>query len=191
MKFYFCASARGHNQFGKYYQRICQIASDLEYENIDDLAVSVDPDAFYQGNTDDQVEHYRSTIRNIKAADIVILEVSTHSLSMGYIMQKALDLGKSVVALYTGEHPPYFAAGIENDKLQVIDYDEETLENALEEAFEFAKNHQDTRFNFFISPKQLNYLDKIAREQRTPRSVFLRNLIEKDMAENTEYQEDF
>ncbi len=64
----------------------------------------------------------------IKKADIIILEVSTHSLSMGYLLQQGLSMGKPVVALYAEGHNPAFINGIENEKLQIIEYSDENLE---------------------------------------------------------------
>jgi hypothetical protein len=54
---------------------------------------------------------------------------------------------------------------------------------------DFASDQQDTRFNFFISPKHQNYLDWIAKYKKVPRSVYLRELIETDMANNSEFIE--
>jgi uncharacterized glyoxalase superfamily metalloenzyme YdcJ len=190
MKIYFTASARGKKKFGNLYQEIFQTIEKLGHDNIDSTIIDNDSDDFYDGSHEVQIKVYEQAMKNIKDCDVVVLEVSVHSLSMGYVMQKALEKGKPVIAIYYQDHLPHFAAGIEDDKLQVIDYDEHNLENALKDAFDFAKDHQDARFNFFISPTQLNYLDSIARDTRTPRSVILRSLIEKDMAKNSEYQDE-
>ena len=188
MKFYFCASARGHKRFGSYYKQICDLATKSGHTNLDDLAVTVDPNDFYDGDQDHRESHYERTIKNIRSSDIILLEVSTHSLSMGFIMEKALDSGKPVIALYHKGLMPYFAAGINEQKLQVVEYEEATLAKVIEDSFEYAGNQSDTRFNFFISPRQLSYLDWIARERRIPRSVFLRRLIESDMKNSKDFQ---
>jgi hypothetical protein len=108
---------------------------------------------------------------------------------MGFIMQKALELSKPVIALYHSNNSPFFATGIENDKLQVIEYNDENLERVLADALDYAKDQADIRFNFFISPKISNFLDWMSKEKRIPRSVYLRRLIENDMAKNDEYKE--
>jgi len=51
----------------------------------------------------------------------------------------------------------------------------------------YANKQQDSRFNFFINPKLLAYLDWIARSKRLPRAVFLRKLIEDRMKQDVEY----
>ncbi len=189
MKIYFTAPARGTSEYDSLYKAIFDTIGKLGHKNLDDLVFKVDPDNFYKGDRDSQVELYENALKLIKKSDLVVLEVSLHSLSMGFVMQKALELGKPVIALYQKGKPPFFAQGIEDDKLQVIEYKEEDLESILTEAIDYAKNQSDTRFNFFISPGQINFLDKISKDRRIPRSVYLRRLIEADMAKNEDYLE--
>jgi len=54
---------------------------------------------------------------------------------------------------------------------------------------EEAKRRMDVRFNFFVSPKILAYLDWVAQKRMVPRSVFLRNLIEKEMKKDKGFRE--
>jgi len=61
------------------------------------------------------------------------------------------------------------------------------LEEILKMACGEAKEQMDTRFNFFISPLHQTYLDWIAKHRKIPRSVYLRDLIERDMAQNKEF----
>ena len=75
------------------------------------------------------------------------------------------------------------------DLLLLAPYNDGNLETVLADALDYASSHQDVRFNFFISPAIGNYLDWISKEKKIPRSVYLRNLIEKDMEENEEYHE--
>jgi hypothetical protein len=56
----------------------------------------------------------------------------------------------------------------------------------LEKAIEYAINQQEVRF---ISPNIGRYLDWISKVKKIPRSVYLRALIERDMKENTEFED--
>jgi hypothetical protein len=189
MKIYFTSSVRGKKEFGDNYQLIFQTIEQMGHTNLDQDFQGEDEDTFYQGTHASQVQLYKETMQKIKSADVVILEVSEHSLSMGYVMNQALDLGKSVIALYVKDHSPYFAAGIDNDKLQVLEYSTETLGTILESALDYAQETMDTRFNFFISPSLSHYLDWVSQTKKIPRSVYLRQLIEEDRERNkTEYE---
>lgn len=189
MKIYFTSSVRGKKEFGENYKHIFQAIEQMGHTNLDPDFQGEDEDNFYEGSHEDQIQLYKETMQKLKAADVVILEVSEHSLSMGYVMNQALDLGKSVIALYVKDRQPYFAAGIDNEKLQVLEYSLETLGPVLESALDYAQETMDTRFNFFISPSLSHYLDWVAQTKKIPRSVYLRQLIEEDRERNkTEYQ---
>ena len=61
------------------------------------------------------------------------------------------------------------------------------LREVIKRSLEYLSEQMDTRFNFFISPKIGSYLDWIAKKKKTPRAVYLRKLIEKEMKENKEF----
>lgn len=187
MKIYFTASARGKKEYGETYKKIYDSVKSMGHTHTDDFIFRVDEEALYQGSHAEQVKLYEQTIKNIKASDIVVLEVSVHSLSMGYVLQRVLDAGKPVIALYTKHHEPYFALGIENDKLQVLEYAEDNLIDTLKASIDYAKDQIDTRFNFFISPRIGAYLDHVFKTRRIPRAVYLRQLIEEDMVRDKKY----
>ena len=69
-----------------------------------------------------------------------------------------------------------------------MEYDKQNIENLLDKATEEAKKEIDVRFNFFVSPKILTYLDWVAQKRMIPRSVFLRNLIEREIKKEKEFK---
>ncbi len=187
MKVYFTASARGKNQYPVQYKQIFEKITDLGHTHLDEFLFEVDEENLYDGAHEDQVRLYEKAMHLIKSSDVVILEVSIHSLSMGYVLHKALETGKPVIALYLKGNEPYFALGIENDKLQVVEYEVDNLKDRLSDALDYSQDQMDTRFNFFISPKHQNYLDWISKEKKIPRAVFLRDLIEREMEADDDF----
>jgi hypothetical protein len=133
-------------------------------------------------------ENYEGIMKCVNKADIIVMEVSGHSMSMGYLVSKALEINKPVIALYTAEHKPVFIKGIVNPKLILREYTPETSEKVMGEAFKTAKGLIDMRFNFFVSPKILTYLDWVGQKRMVPKSVFLRNLIEHEMKKDREFK---
>jgi len=76
-----------------------------------------------------------------------------------------------------------------NERLIAIKYDVKSdLKKLLGEAIEYAAEKQDVRFNFFVSPEIQQYLDWVAKYKRTPRAVYLRELLERDMKENKDWK---
>jgi len=116
------------------------------------------------------------------------MEISGHSVSMGFILSKAMEENKPVIAMYTSDMDPVFVKGIVNSKLIMAEYDKNNLEQVISDSINKAKCLVDMRFNFFVSPKILNYLDWIAQKRMIPKSVFLRNLIEREMKKDREFK---
>jgi len=133
-------------------------------------------------------ENYVQSVDSVKKADIVVMEVSGHSMSMGYLISKALEMNKPVIALHKKEHMPNFIKGIGDQKLIISEYCDEDIEEVLEKSLKKANNFIDVRFNFFVNSKILNYLDWVASKRMLPRSVFLRNLIEKEMKKDRDFK---
>jgi 2'-deoxynucleoside 5'-phosphate N-hydrolase len=189
MKIFFVASPRAASKkpelFNNLYKAISRSGS-----HISDMVVGWakgNVNSFYEGTHKERIEHYKRTMNYVKKSDLVIVEVSEHSMSMGYIVNKALEMNKPVIALYEKGNEPYFFGGIEETKVQKVEYDAWDLDKVVGEVIENSKNSIDVRFNFFVSPKILNYLDWVAQKRMIPRSVFLRNLIEREMKKDKEF----
>ena len=188
MKVFFTASPRGKKKDLKQnYLKIYEFLEQLGCVHLSDFIQKVDPVKFSASTESEKIEHYKKTVRIIKEADLVVLETSLHSLATGYIANLALGLGKPVIALHAGRRKPYFLLGIQNDKLQVVEYSLNSLKEVLKNAVEYAGEKIDTRFNFFISPTIGNYLSWISKNKKLPRAVYIRKLIEQDMNENKDY----
>ncbi len=187
MKIYFTCSARGEEEYGKNYARIHDAVSKLGHTHVSSYQEDNDAERIYEADHDYKIKMYQDHLKSIRTCDAVILEVSLHSLSMGYIMNKALDWGKPVIALHVKDREPAFAIGIEDEKLQVIEYELADVQEIIAGALDYAREQADIRFNFFISPQISNYLDWISKNKRIPRSVYLRRLIQEDMRQNDDY----
>ena len=133
-------------------------------------------------------ENYLESLDSVKKADFVVMEVSGHSMSMGYLISKALEMNKPVIALHKQEHAPNFIKGIGDPKLIICEYDEKNVDEVLEKSLKTATGLIDVRFNFFVNSKILNYLDWVSQKRMVPRSVFLRNLIEHEIKKDKEYK---
>ncbi len=123
------------------------------------------------------VDLYKRKIKALQQADICIFEGSIPSLSIGYLIEKALDFNKPTIIFYYKDNTPEFISGIDEEKIILKQYFDDTLPKAFESAMEEAKHLQDKRFNFFISPDLLTYLEKASREEEITKSTFIRNLI--------------
>jgi len=181
MKVFFTASQRGKAYFDSYYKKIFDTLSHLDLENIDSEIVKINSKVFYEELEKEgrkrYIELYKNSMQNIKKADVNIFECSLPSLSVGFMIEKSLEINKPTVALYLKDNIPFFLEGINEEKLIVKSYNDSTLETVISEAIEEAKNQSDKRFNFFINPSLLLYLEEASKKNGVTKSTFIRNLI--------------
>jgi hypothetical protein len=185
----FIASHSQKQDLSKYYRRIYNF---LTSKGFDVFSGSLFEDGESTPINDPKIRKkwYENAIKNIKKSGIVFVEISyPSSANVGHEMTFALELGMPVAALYKKDRDPLFLRGMENERLIIMPYDDTDLEGVLDDAIDFAGEQQDTRFNFFISPKIGNYLDWVSKKKRVPRAVYLRRLIEEEMKKNKEYEE--
>lgn len=135
-----------------------------------------------------KMSDYSEIYTKVKKADVLIVEVSGHSMSLGYLIGKSLEMNKPVIALYEeGVNKLLFLKWMNTDKVTFCPYNRKNVCVEINSALKKAEKMVDIRFNFFITSSILAYLDWVANKRMLPRSVFLRNLIEREMKKDKEY----
>jgi len=133
---------------------------------------------------------YRRFVQQVNKCDMVIAEVSyPSSINIGYRISIAIEKNKPVLALHAKDKASPFLDGNTADRFLYEEYSPTTIRKTIERAINFAEQHTDARFNFFISPRHINFLDFISRKRKIPKSVYLRELIERDKLANRDYNE--
>jgi len=188
MNIYFTASLSGKGQYLKHYQAIIKAVRKLGHKLTTDNVTAREPDDVWKETDIEAEKYYKKMLAWIKKADIVIAEVSYPSTGVGYEASLALNEGKPVIALHVKGKEAYLLEGSQLDKLQVVEYEIGHLSKILKRSIEEAKDTMDVRFNFFVSPKIVHFLDWISKTKKMPRAVYLRRLIESDMKKFKEYQ---
>jgi len=180
MKIYFTSTPRGKKEFSQNFASIHQVIEKLSHQHVHDFINQTD-DYYYSSNHQLLTSHYKNSLANLKKADVAVFEASTHSLGVGFLINKALEFNKPTIVLYVSGRRPVLLEGAENDRLQMIEYHLKNLEPVLKEALEIAQENLDIRFNFFISPRHDRFLNWIATAKKLPRAVYLRRLIDQDI----------
>lgn len=195
MKLYFCAAIYAKDSYGTDYNIIVEQLRSLYGKGsvVSEHITGVDLKSIKKQEGGSRIDFYKSVDRWIKSSDVFVAEVSfPSSINVGHEMTRALDYEKPVLALYQKGKSPMFLEGFQNDKFILAEYDPKDkagLERLVKKSIKKLMKATDIRFNFFISPEISRYLDWVAKYKRIPRSVYLRDLIENEMEENTEYKE--
>ena len=184
MKIYFTASMHGKTQFGANYQAVVKALKDNGHTVYSDHIMKWSLEEMKTWGDKENLAYHRKVLEDIKKAECVFVETSYSSASVGYMIAFAVQMSKPVIIFYSGSAEPFLFRTLENtnEKLQVIRYNTlDELRNEIPAALAFASASMDTRFNFFVSPDQVDYLDWVAENRKISRSVYLRNLINAEL----------
>jgi len=188
MKAYFTAALRGKKELGENYSKIVELLKLKGFTVVADHIMEEGIEQkISQQTPEEKHKVYKHLLDKIKSADLLVAEISTPSISVGHEISYALEMSKPVVVLHTKGLTSSLLEGLDDDKLQLVEYDFGNIKQVLTKAIEEAKKNMDVRFNFFVSPRILAYLDWVAKNRMIPRAVFLRDLIEKEMKKDREY----
>jgi len=189
VKVYFGSSPRTKEKYPESIRSIFEKIKKMGYVHTSDWVYKISPEEFYALSDKEMEKHHKEMMASIKRADICVFEVSVHSLSVGYLVNFSLETGKTVVVVSKNNSSLFLFKNINSDRLITVTYSDSNLDEKIGEALESASKGVDVRFNFFVSSKILAYLDWIAKTKRVPRSVFLRNLIEREMKKDKGFRE--
>lgn len=172
-------------KYGNYYDRIVKQLRNLGHEVEDQHIMGVSLNQVFSETDEQKLSYYKKFLKSVNNCDVVVSEASFPStVNIGHELSVAIDKGKPVVVLHFMKQSPIFLEGIDSERLLIQEYDDKNLEDVVKSSVDYLADQQDTRFNFFISPKISTYLDWISKEKRVPRAVYLRRLIEEDMKKN-------
>lgn len=177
MKIFFGFSPRFVTDNLSVLQKIDLLLDKQGHKNLNTLPILRSPEGFYNLTESElQKVHIKHT-RAIKSADILIIETSIHSLTMGFYVKMALDLDKPVILLHQPSVKPFYFSAIQNDRLQIVEYTVHNIDNVIRDAIEYAKDSLDIRFNLMINSEINEYLKWASKKTHVARSSFVRNLI--------------
>jgi hypothetical protein len=178
MKVFFVSAPRADKVIGSLLQNLYKEIANLGYTHTSNLIDMSSSDFEAKMQKKEAVnEFYKQMVDSIEKADICIFEATTSSSGVGYLIDRALSNSKPTIVLFYKEFKSYLLPGVDNEKLSIYSYDDSNYKKILSQALELAKNLRDKRFNFFISPQQLEYLEKASTELGMTKSQFIRTLL--------------
>ena len=127
MKIYFAGSIRAGRENAATYSKIIEYLRKFGSVLTEHVG---NPTLTSQGESLPEKEIYLRDLKLLAEADIIIAELSTPSLGVGYEIRAAEELGKPVICLYRHQEGKRLSTMIEgNSKLTIIKY--ETPEDLL------------------------------------------------------------
>lgn len=181
MKAYFTASIVGKRHHQSNYARIIQLLHKHRIEVQSDHIMKTSEDELSKVGKDDRLKFQKQLERWILSADFMIVETTFPSISVGYEISLAMHRLKPVLMLYSEGEAPSLLAHFKEEHVICEKYTPETLEDIIVDFISYVVGTNDTRFTFFITSEIAAFLDRVSREDKVPKSVYLRRLIQEDL----------
>lgn len=185
MKIYFTTSLTGKKYYEENYKKIVNYLKELNCKIAYEQVFTSSKEKISQETREERLVYHKLLNKNLNWCDVVVSEVSYPSTATGYEICLALRQGKPVLALYVeqkGDFPPILKA-LREQEATIASYNLDNLKDILKDYLDFVKTEViNKRFTLLLSPKIIKLLDKGAKHQKIPRSVYIRKLIEKDMS---------
>ena len=181
---YFTASITGKKDFLENYLQIVGHLQKRNMKVLSDHILKSEHSQVIKETRKERLEFQSQLEKWINSADFVVAETSFPSISVGYEISLAIQKDKPVLILYRSETPPTLLQDHIQEKVACEQYDSsENLKMIIDDFINFVRGTNDSRFTFFITSEISTYLKKVSIKERVPKSVYLRQLIEKDMIE--------
>jgi hypothetical protein len=184
MKVYLNLSGRSSEKQISLLKKVQSYLQDLDHEIVFDYLSPENFTQFYKP-TAHHVQHIFSQADELmKKSDVIILETSTPSVTIGYQIFYALKLEKNVICLHKKGYRQLFLEGIDDERFQLWEYSEQNYRKVIDVALDNLFFENDVRYNIMLSKKMNEYLNKLSKSTKKPKSVYIRDLIRSDMKED-------
>lgn len=184
MKIGFLTSHRGQKQYEKDYRAIIAYFEKKGNEVIHSMDTTLEQ--LLAVNYAQREAILMKFYQKLEDCDVIFAECSVQSTQLGFGISYVRAKGKPVVMLYRKENAPDFYlqgeiySSIEN--VLAYEYDSSELSRVLDEALAYVSEHLDKRFTIIFPSQLLLKVEEVSRKKKLPKSVYIRQLIEKDLA---------
>jgi hypothetical protein len=182
MKIFYTASYFGKEKYQSYYDLVLNALRDHDIEiispeigNYRQILKTKDIDRL----KDEKSIHYEAVRRGIMMCDAVIIEVSHEDFQLGHEATLAALNNKPVLCLSIYED---FSEKINSKYFFGAKYSKYSIGGIVSKFLDRVdRDLLNQRFNMFLSPNQVQYLEDCARVNRMNKSEYVRKLIDEDM----------
>ncbi len=181
MKIYLNLSGRSTKDQISLFLNVQNYLKGLGHEVVHDYFSPENFADFYKPTTEHVKHVFNKANELIDMSDLVILETSTPSITIGYQLFQALKMEKNVVCLHTKNNLQMFIEGIDDEKFQLLEYSEKNYKKVLNFALDGIFLDKDVRYNIMLNKTLSEYLNNHSKEMKISKAVYLRSLIENDM----------
>lgn len=184
MRIGFLTSHRGQKQFEKEHKAIVAHFEKRGHDVVHSLDTSLEK--LMPLSYPEREAIFLRFYQELEECDLIFAECSLQSTQVGFGLAQLRAKGKPIVLLSlkgaAGELSPKGDTYSNVDNAMVSDYTLETLPEVLDDALDFMESRIDKRFTIIFPAHLHAKLEVIARKKKLPKAVYIRQLIEKEVA---------
>lgn len=183
MKIYFNSALHGKDKYEKNFKIIIELMEKMNHEVIKSHILDRNLNDVIDQTKKDQREDNLRARRAISECDVMVVEGSSRSMGVGYLLSVGLEMKKPILVLFSN-NTHGIIAGDSNRLSTVRRYNlrDGNLKSILRKFLASAQEKIEiTRFNFQLSKYMDNFLTEEALENSISKADFLRNLIRESM----------
>lgn len=117
----------------------------------------------------------------LRQSDLMVIESSTPSFGIGYMMHQAIRLHIPVLCLYPEGHNDHdlstVIAGNDSSLLSLHSYNAQNLKKILAKQIQSLGSNELIKFNFLANKKITEFLEKNATAHKKSKSEYLRDVL--------------
>lgn len=190
MKVHFACSTSELETYKSNYRKICALIKEMGHtitrDWLEEAIYIVESKAV---KSLDREDVYSKVTASIFSSDVVIIEGTIASFSVGHQVTLGLSKNKPTLFLIAkkqankkGNKTKYsFLAGLNSPLLKVVEYDDSTLADILNDFLNNNGGKPVVKFNIVLTKEIESYLDWVSFTYKINKSEFIRNLILKNM----------
>ncbi len=195
MKVHFACSTSELETYKNNYRKICELIRGMGHIIMRDwLEEAIN---LVESNTIaslDREDVYNKVVASILASDVLIIEGTVASFSLGHQITLGLSKNKPTLFLVSkkktsknnNKSKKTFLSGLNSPLLKVVEYDDSNLADILNDFLNNNGGQPVVKFNIVLTREIESYLNWVNFTYKTNRSEFIRNLILKHMREDDE-----
>lgn len=183
MKISFAASIRGKKLYGQNYSTIIDYLTSEGH--IVYHTTSLSEEKLFNLTSSQRIKYFQNFYKCINKSDLLIADCSYPSINVAYEISYAIQQGKSVLVFHLKNNDgatlelrdPIFTS----ESISIYEYTKKNLIDTIKSALKCVQPQLDKRFTIIISSIIMTQLEKISKEKKIPKAVYIRQLIEKDL----------
>lgn len=187
MKVGFLSSHRGQQKYIKEHKAVVNFFEKKKIEVVHSLDTSIE--SLLSLGWLEREAIFMNFYHKLETCDIVFAECTMQSTQVGFGLSYLRAKGMPIVMMTirnADEYSPKKDVYSNIENLMFLQYDMSDITTALEEAVEFMEQRIDKRFTVIFPSHLLAKIEEQVKKKKLPKSVYIRQLIEKDLAASEE-----